>query len=192
MEGRKEFGGSLPVDNVQELASRDLKHVPHRYIRLDLDPITVDNESLRIPVIDMAKLCDQQSLEMAALHQACGDWGFFQVNSRTNIIRQIIRLINRVGLDCKQLINHGAAEVIEETKAVVGEFFKLPLEEKMGCAQTPNGIEGYGQAFVVSEDQKLDWGDMLFIMTLPVSLRNSRFWPNSPPNFRYIHPEWHL
>ncbi|PIA32654.1 hypothetical protein AQUCO_04400085v1 [Aquilegia coerulea] len=48
------------------------------------------------------------------------------------------------------------------------QFFRLSLEEKKAYSQLPNNIEGYGQAFVVSEEQKLDWGDMLFIMSLPV------------------------
>ncbi|CAA3025770.1 S-norcoclaurine synthase 1-like [Olea europaea subsp. europaea] len=69
-------------------------------------------------------------------------------------------------------------------KMVTSEFFKLPLGEKMVCAQTPNNIEGYGQAFVVSEDQKLDWGDMLFLLPLPASQRNMRFWPKTPASFR--------
>ena len=66
------------------------------------------------------------------------------------------------------------------------EFFKLPLEEKMEYAQLTNSIEGYGQAFVVSEDQKLDWGDMLFLIALPLARRNMRFWPANPPAFRYL------
>ncbi|KAE8730855.1 S-norcoclaurine synthase 1 [Hibiscus syriacus] len=54
----------------------------------------------------------------------------------------------------------------------------------MASAQIPNHIEGYGQAFVVSQDQKLDWGDMLFLFGLPVPLRNMRFTPTNPPSFR--------
>lgn len=46
--------------------------------------------------------------------------------------------------------------MIEEMEEVVVEFFKLSLKQKMRCGQTTNGIEGYGQAFVVSEDHKLD------------------------------------
>ncbi|KAK6122232.1 hypothetical protein DH2020_044020 [Rehmannia glutinosa] len=165
----RELGGSLPVENVQQLAaaSHNFKDIPNRYIRPELDNHVVVDESLQIPIIDMTKLCsDEQSKgcldhqELEKLHQACKHWGFFQ------------------------LINHGAAQVIEEMKVVSEEFFKLPLQEKMKCGQLPNNIEGYGQAFVVSEDQKLDWGDMLFLMSLPVSLRNMRFWPNSPPHFR--------
>lgn len=85
----------------------------------------------------------------------------------------------------EQLINHGVGdEVIEKMKIDIQEFFELPLEEKMACAQLPNNIEGYGQAFVVSEDQKLDWGDMLFLLPQPVPIRNMRFWPTIPSSFR--------
>ena len=70
-------------------------------------------------------------------------------------------------------------------KVVVEDFFKLPLEQKMIYAQLPNDLEGYGQAFVISEDQKLDWGGLLFLYSLPTSQRNMRFWPNNPKSFRY-------
>lgn len=84
-----------------------------------------------------------------------------------------------------QLINHGVPEeVMENMKMETEEFFKLPLEEKMACAQLPDSIEGYGQAFVVSEEQKLDWGDMLFLLSKPNSIRKMRFWPTIPTSFR--------
>ncbi|KAL3499846.1 hypothetical protein ACH5RR_038939 [Cinchona calisaya] len=164
IQTRKNLGGSLPVENVQELASNNLKDIPPRYIRPELNPDEVSiDESSQIPVIDMSKLAndhvDYQN-EMAVLHQACKEWGFFQ------------------------LINHEATTAIEKMKVVIQEFFKLPLQQKMAYAQLPNSIEGYGQAFVVSEDQKLDWGDMLFLLPLPISQRNMRFWPNTPPSFR--------
>ena len=66
----------------------------------------------------------------------------------------------------------------------IQEFFKLPLEEKNSYAQPPNDIEGYGQAFVVSEDQKLDWGDMLFLLPQPLSQRKMSQWPVKPTSFR--------
>ncbi|KAK9106499.1 hypothetical protein Syun_022510 [Stephania yunnanensis] len=164
---RREIGGSLPVENVQELAStKGLKSVPDRYIRPELafDVVCVDDDSLKIPVIDLSRLNDDQQFaheELAKLHHACQDWGFFQ------------------------LINHGVCEdVIEKMKDDTKEFFKLPLEKKRAYAQLPNSIEGYGQAFVVSEEQKLDWGDMLFYRLLPVNERNIRLWPIQPPSFR--------
>ncbi|KAH0456750.1 hypothetical protein IEQ34_014657 [Dendrobium chrysotoxum] len=64
------------------------------------------------------------------------------------------------------------------------EFFKLPLEEKEKVAQLSGQIEGYGQAFVQSEEQKLDWGDMLGLATLPPNIKQLRFWPTNPPSFR--------
>ncbi|XVF51922.1 hypothetical protein PTKIN_Ptkin04bG0223200 [Pterospermum kingtungense] len=157
---RDGLGGSLPVDNVQALASKNLKDIPSRYIRpeVEFDVVSID-ESLEIPMIDMSRLGDDD--EQRKLHMACRDWGFFQ------------------------LINHGVEDgVIERMKIDIQEFFKLPLQEKMACAQLLNNLEGYGQAFVVSEDQKLDWGDMLFLFPLPVPQRNMRFWPTNPSSLR--------
>ena len=69
-------------------------------------------------------------------------------------------------------------------KAVVQDFFKLPLKEKNAYAKLPNGVEGYGQHFVVSQDQKLNWADILFLQSLPASERKMRFWPREPISFR--------
>ncbi|CAN1256631.1 S-norcoclaurine synthase 1 [Linum perenne] len=68
----------------------------------------------------------------------------------------------------------------------IQEFFKLPLQEKMSCAQLPDaiGLEGYGHSFVSSDEDKLSWGDILFINSKPVSDRNMRFWPTNPSSFR--------
>ena len=52
------------------------------------------------------------------------------------------------------------------------EFFNLLREEKKKLWQLPGNIEGFGQIFVVSEEQKLDWGDIFYINTLPIHLRN--------------------
>lgn len=73
-----DFGGSLQVENVQALASKDLNDVPPRYIRPERqsEQVLID-ESLQIPVIDMSKLMDED--ELMKLHLACKDWGFFQV-----------------------------------------------------------------------------------------------------------------
>ncbi|CBI33968.3 unnamed protein product, partial [Vitis vinifera] len=128
-------------------------------LELQSEEVLVD-ESLHIPTIDMRKLMVDDD-EMEKLHFACKDWGFFQ------------------------LINHGVEEeVIVKMMMDVQDFFKLSLEEKNAYAQLPNDIEGYGQAFVVSRDQKLDWGDMLFLLPLPASQRNMRLWPKKPTSFR--------
>ncbi|CAL1405069.1 unnamed protein product [Linum trigynum] len=155
-----EVGGYLPVPNVQELAAVS-KDVSARYIRpeRELEQVAA-GEFGQIPVIDMSKLQVGDD-ELAKLHSACKEWGFFQV------------------------INHGVAEqVITKMAEDVQHFFSLSLEEKMEYAQLSTGIEGYGQAFVFSEKQTLDWGDMLYINATPVHERKMRFWPRNPSSFR--------
>ncbi|CAI0377031.1 unnamed protein product [Linum tenue] len=159
-----ELGVSLAAPSVQELA-RSSKDIPTRYVRpeLELDPVSKD-ESVQVPVIDMSKLVggrDDEEDELAKLHEACRDWGFFQV------------------------INHGVAEeVILKMKADVHEFFSLPLQEKMEYAPLPDDIQGYAPSHVVSEGRKLDWSDFLYIVAQPRDGRNMRFWPRVPSSFR--------
>ncbi|CAN1257896.1 2-oxoglutarate-dependent dioxygenase 11 [Linum perenne] len=163
---KTEYGGFLAVPNVQHLASESKDdHVPIKYIRpeLELDQVFTDG-SHQIPVVDMTKLAaagDAAAEESAKLHSACKDWGFFL------------------------LINHGVTEeVVQKMKMDVQEFFNQPLQEKMSCGKMPDNPEGYGQVFVLSEEQKLDWADVLFVRTLPVNARNMRHWPRVPSSFR--------
>ncbi|XP_010919592.2 S-norcoclaurine synthase 1 [Elaeis guineensis] len=159
--------GSLPVAKVQALAaaSNGLNEVPPRYLRpeAEADPVARDGDSLEIPVIDMSRLLQSESSrdESTKLNLACEQWGFFQ------------------------LINHNIPnELIERMKVVIEEFFKLPLEVKEQFAQLPGSLEGYGQLFVISKDQKLDWADILYFNTQPLNQRNTRLWPTQPPTFR--------
>ncbi|WOL15955.1 S-norcoclaurine synthase 1-like [Canna indica] len=73
---------------------------------------------------------------------------------------------------------------MEKVKSVIVEFFELPVEEKKGFAQVGNSLQGYGQSFVVSEDQKLDWGDMFYLVARPLCPRDLSFWPTHPSSFR--------
>ncbi|KAK9096242.1 hypothetical protein Sjap_021739 [Stephania japonica] len=155
----------LALESVQVLASKNLGTIPSRYIRHDLVQ-KVDHEILvkEIPVINLSKLIDSDAgfsqEEMDKLHLACQEWGFFQ------------------------LVNHGVAEeVMKKMIEDVSSFFNLPFEHKKQCSQD---AEGYGQALVFSEEQKLDWGDMLFLRTQPVALRNYQVWPAQHliPTFR--------
>ncbi|CAI9095449.1 OLC1v1031403C1 [Oldenlandia corymbosa var. corymbosa] len=77
----KNIGVPLPVENVQQLASKALEEIPHRYIRPEIrkDEVSV-NESSQIPVIDISKLVagnTEYQTEMSKFHHACKDWGFF-------------------------------------------------------------------------------------------------------------------
>lgn len=86
-----------------------------------------------------------------------------------------------------QLINHTVdISLVEKVKSEIEKFFMLPVEEKKKkYGQLPGDIEGFGNAFVVSEEQKLDWGDMFYLTTLPIHLRKSHLFPNLPLSFRF-------
>lgn len=77
-ESRENLGGSLPVQNVYELATKNLNELPSRYIRPDLNSLQVCADgSHQIQVVNMSKL--GESNELGLLHTACQQWGFFQV-----------------------------------------------------------------------------------------------------------------
>ncbi|XP_065872867.1 protein SRG1-like [Euphorbia lathyris] len=160
---------SLLVPSVQLLAAQQLESVPSRYVRDQtiISPFQFDFDNNSppepVPLIDMSKLLNphSQPLELQNLHSACRQWGLFQ------------------------LINHGVSdESLRNMKKQVDEFFKLPFEEKKLWAQKPGSLQGYGQAFVTSEEQKLDWNDMIFLKALPIQNRKLEFWPDNPPKFR--------
>ncbi|XP_057415544.1 oxoglutarate-dependent flavonoid 7-O-demethylase 1-like [Lotus japonicus] len=152
----------LAVPFVQVLAGEGLTRVPQRYVRPQYErPIlstTVPNLR-QVPIIDLSKLLSKnlKGPELERLHHACKEWGFFQ------------------------LINHGVStSLLENVKRGVREFFNLPMEEKMKFQQRQGETEGYGQLLVFSEDQKLEWGDMLYMLTLPPEMRKPHLLPNLP------------
>lgn len=163
------FGRSLIVPSVQELAKQPLIKIPSRYVHHDDHQEDSSHHDSKlplpsVPIIDLHNLIYGDSLydiELEKLHKACQQWGFFQV------------------------VNHGvSATLLEDLKREIVTFFKLPLEEKEKLWQQPNNHEGFGQLFVVSEDQKLDWSDMFYITTLPTSLRKAHLFDNLPPILR--------
>lgn len=88
-----------------------------------------------------------------------------------------------------QVVNHGVStSLLEELRTEVESFFRLPYEEKKKLWQQPDNHEGFGQLFVVSEDQKLDWSDMFYITTLPLNLRRSDLFDKLPLKLRFLDP----
>ncbi|KDP32875.1 hypothetical protein JCGZ_12167 [Jatropha curcas] len=157
----KTLGSSLIVPSVQELAKEPLTDLPPRYLRPDIGSPIIS--SIQVPVIDMSKLFSQEfmDIELDKFHHACKDWGFFQ------------------------LINHGvSSSLVEKLKVEIQEFFNLPMDEKKKYWQVPGEMEGFGQAFVVSEEQKLDWGDIFYMVTLPPNMRKPHLFPKLPLPFR--------
>jgi isopenicillin N synthase-like dioxygenase len=84
-----------------------------------------------------------------------------------------------------QVVNHGIpGSLMEQMKRITREFVLLPLQEKVEYAVQEH--EGYGQAFVFSEDQQLDWSDLLYLTIMPAEKRKMKFWPAKPVEFRYF------
>jgi isopenicillin N synthase-like dioxygenase len=84
-----------------------------------------------------------------------------------------------------QVVNHGVPdEVIAGIKRDIHKFFELPLAVKNAYAQRPGDLQGYGQAFIFSDDQKLDWADLFALFTQPPEGRDMSYWPSQPDTFR--------
>ncbi|KAH9317241.1 hypothetical protein KI387_019010, partial [Taxus chinensis] len=43
---------------------------------------------------------------------------------------------------------------------------------------------GYGHSFIFSDDQKLDWCNMMALATMPKSICKQNLWPDRPLLFR--------
>lgn len=85
------------------------------------------------------------------------------------------------------MINHGIdLDLLGSIEKVGKEFFMLPLEEKQKYPMAPGTVQGYGQAFVFSEDQKLDWCNMFALGVEPHFIRVPKLWPTKPHKFRYM------
>ncbi|CAL9226786.1 unnamed protein product [Arabidopsis halleri] len=163
MEGQRATQSSIIVLSVQEMVKENMiTAVPPRYVRSDQDKAEIAVDSgLRnqIPIIDMSLLCSPTCMdsETDKLDFACKEWGFFQ------------------------LVNHGMdSSFLDKFKTEIQDFFNLPMEEKKKLWQQPGDIEGFGQAFVVLEEQKLDWADMFFLTMQSVQLRKPHLFPKLP------------
>ena len=51
--------------------------------------------------------------------------------------------------------------LLESIEKAAMDFFMLPSGEKQKYPMLPGTIQGYGEAFVFSEDQKMDWVNMI-------------------------------
>ncbi|GAV73137.1 2OG-FeII_Oxy domain-containing protein/DIOX_N domain-containing protein [Cephalotus follicularis] len=155
------------IDDVQELRNTKPSTIPERFVRDRTERPKLATCLLSpsdIPIIDFSKLTsgkrDECQNEIKQLATACKDWGFFQV------------------------INHGIdLSLLESIEKVAEDFFMLPLEEKQKYPMAPGTVQGYGQAFVFSEEQKLDWCNMFALGVEPHYIRNPKLWPTKPSNF---------
>ncbi|KAI3870384.1 hypothetical protein MKW92_047828 [Papaver armeniacum] len=164
------LGNGLSVPIVQELAKSLSEEIPSRFICTDQDPVIIGSASSSIidetvPVIHLQNLLSPEpstrKLELNRLHSACKEWGFFQV------------------------VNHGVnALLVENVKSEIERFFELPRDDKTQYGQKQGEGEGFGQHFVQSDDQRLDWADMFFMVTRPLHLRKPYLFPKLPSSLR--------
>ncbi|ONK59765.1 uncharacterized protein A4U43_C08F10410 [Asparagus officinalis] len=76
---------------------------------------------------------------------------------------------------------------LDELQNVTRKFCQLPIEEKQKCRKLKNGeyqVEGYGNDYVMSEDQIIDWNDHLNFIVQPEDIRKLEYWPENPITFR--------
>jgi len=59
-------------------------------------------------------------------------------------------------------------------------------EKKKKFWQTPNDIQEFGQLFVVSDEQKLEWAGKFYVNTLPLDSRHPHLIPSIPTPFTYL------
>ncbi|KAI3942665.1 hypothetical protein MKW92_036028 [Papaver armeniacum] len=156
------LGNGLSVPSVQELVKSTLAEIPSQYICNPSTNIGASDET--VPVIDLRNLLSPEpmigKLELDRLHSACKEWGFFQ------------------------LVNHGVDPLlVDKVKSGVKGFFNLPINEKIKYGQNDGDSEGFGQIYVESEDQRLDWEDGFLMLTLPLHLRKPHLFPELPLPF---------
>ncbi|KAL0559256.1 hypothetical protein IC582_003853 [Cucumis melo] len=117
----------------------------------------------QIPVLDLSQLSSASVGEAPLNHLrlALSTWGCFQAT------------------------NHGiSSSFLEKMRKISEQFFSLPIEEKMRYGREVDGMEGYGNDLIFSNQQILDWSDRLYLVTNPKDERRLEFWPLNPPSFR--------
>ncbi|XP_030971841.1 protein SRG1-like [Quercus lobata] len=150
------------VLSIEEELAKDPKNtVPERYVRVGQNPPILETP-IPIPTIDMKQLVslETKDLEKMKLHECCKEWGLFQ------------------------LVNHGvSSSLLEKLNDEIEGFFKLPLEEKMKYKIRPGDVQGYGTV-VRSDNQRLDWGDRMYMIINPLHRRKPYLFPELPSSLR--------
>ncbi|KAL5546657.1 hypothetical protein UlMin_006344 [Ulmus minor] len=172
VEGGPAWGNTLGVPSVKDFGRTVSDFIPEKYVQeyneRPIESGLAPDETTEIPIIDFSLLVKGDEAELNKLDYACKEWGFLQI------------------------INHGVAEdVIGNMKAATASFFDLPVDEKNKYAMG-DSVEGYGHLFVLSEEQKLDWADSLFIITRPEEQRNMKKWPITLPGFKEAVEEYSI
>ncbi|GKV25483.1 hypothetical protein SLEP1_g34920 [Rubroshorea leprosula] len=114
-----------------------------------------------VPVIDLGS--DDRAHVVQQIGDACTNYGFFQV------------------------INHGVSEeAVEKMSRVAGDFFRLPVEEKLKLySDDPSKTMRLSTSFNINKEQVHNWRDYLRFHCYPLD-KYVPEWPSNPPSFKEI------
>lgn len=146
-----------------QLISNGLRYstLPLCYVRPEPDrPRTSESaEYQNAPVIDFG--CGDRPFIVQQIAAACKNYGFFQV------------------------INHGVAkETTEKMLEVAGEFFGLPVEEKMKLySNDPSKTTRLSTSSNPQKEKIHNWRDYLRLHCYPLE-KYANEWPSNPPSFK--------
>lgn len=137
--------------------------LPESYVRPESErpKLSEVEDCQNVPIIDLG--CEDRSLIVHQIGQACRFYGFFQV------------------------INHGVSmEVVEKMLQVSNEFFNLSVEEKMKLySDDPSKTMRLSTSFNVKKEKVHNWRDYLRLHCYPLDQYVPE-WPSNPPSFKDI------
>ncbi|XP_057478073.1 protein DOWNY MILDEW RESISTANCE 6-like [Actinidia eriantha] len=135
--------------------------IPESYVRPEAErpKLSEVQDCDDVPVIDLS-LDDRYSI-VRQIGEACETYGFFQVT------------------------NHGVSvERVENMLQVAGEFFRLPVEEKMKLySDDPSKTMRLSTSFNVKKEKVHNWRDYLRLHCYPLDLYVPE-WPSNPSSFK--------
>ncbi|KAK6162488.1 hypothetical protein DH2020_002329 [Rehmannia glutinosa] len=138
--------------------------LPTSYIRPESErpKLSEVSECNNVPVIDLS--CEDRSLIIKQIGDACREYGFFQ-----------------------QVINHGVPkELVDKIQGVAHEFFGLPVEEKMKLySDDPSKTMRLSTSFNVKKETVHNWRDYLRLHCYPLE-KYVPEWPSNPVSFKDI------
>lgn len=136
-------------------------NLPEGYVRPESERPNLSevSECENVPVIDLA--CDDRSLIVQQVADACKDYGFFQV------------------------INHEVPlEAVERVLEVAKEFFNLPVEEKLKLySDDPSKTMRLSTSFNINKEKVHNWRDYLRLHCYPLD-KYVPEWPSNPCTFK--------
>ncbi|GLT37370.1 hypothetical protein SLA2020_116890 [Shorea laevis] len=138
-------------------------NLPQSYVRPESERPRLSEVSIceNVPAIDLGS--DSRTYIVQQIGDACKNYGFFQV------------------------INHGVSpEAVEKMLGVAGEFFRLPVEEKLKLySDDPSKTMRLSTSFNVNKEKVHNWRDYLRLHCYPLD-KYVPEWPSNPASFREI------